>query len=252
MKVIEGIPWRGPAVVGVAILLASAVAVLVAWSDVSHTRTLSTTPRATLSDPVPTPALYRGELYSSVSRFTPRGTRGAAFWWWVGKTGKNRRTSCTQLVSDKLLLRDDAGKEVRVEMFDDRLGVSLLADGRSEWADGRIIDLGSAPVFSGDIPAEAGRCSGNEYQERVIVEGTTVEILGCHSGGELRACPGTFAGVLAVPALTVHTWRRAQRARMALRVVAVMGAAALVVLGVLAQRLRARRHATELRPEHRT
>ncbi|MCC6899752.1 MAG: hypothetical protein IT377_12305 [Polyangiaceae bacterium] len=251
MQVTEGIPWRAPLIVGGTLVLASALAVLVAWSNVSHARTLSAAPRATLAAPVPGPAVYRGGLFSSVARATPRGTRGAAFWWWVGKTGKNRRTSCTQLVSDKLVLRD-AGNEVKVEMFDDRLGVSLLADGRSEWSEGRIIELGSAPVFSGDIPVAAGNCSGNEYQERVIAEGTSVEILGCYGDGELRACPGAFAGVLSVPTLSVHTWRRAQRAHIALRAVAVLGALALVVLGLRARRLRARRHATELRPEHRT
>lgn len=251
MKPTEGLPWLGPLVVGAGLTFGSAVALLATWSLLGPSRELAAVPRASLAAPVAGPAIYRGELYANERRATPRGHHGALFWWWVGKTGKNRRTGCTALVSGGLVLRDSIN-QARVEMFDDRLGVSLLADGRDEWNEKRVIDLGSAPPFDGDVPA-GSPCNGMSYryQERVVEEGAEVEILGCYSDGELRPCPGAIGGVLGVPTVSVHLWRRAQRAHLPVRVVAVAGLVGLIALSVLGGRMRARRHAVEQRPEAR-
>ncbi|MBI5532954.1 MAG: hypothetical protein HY898_09580 [Deltaproteobacteria bacterium] len=245
-----------PAIAAFAMLAAILIALLVTSPRVALLRSLVAAPRASLATPRSGPAVYSGRLHSATERLTPRNARVAAYWWWVVQRkskegcGSSPPSVCTEFVTEKLLLKAD-GTQALTDAVADYHGVSLLADGRDEWESRRIIDLGSASIFSTDvIPQSLARCAGHrrEYQERSIAEGAEVEMLACFDKGELRACDGPVGAILASPRVSVHMTRRASHAHDPIRAVALVSAIVLLGLAIHASRLRAQRHALEPRP----
>lgn len=248
MQVAQGLPWLAPLVAGVGLCLVTAAGAAAGWHDARPVRVITSAPRASLAAPVPTPAVYRGRLFAKNARATPRGTRGSVVWWWVGRTYRGKsRTACSKLESGDLVLKEGT-HQAFVDMFDDLRGPALVADGRSEPLRPLTIDLGPIPLHEGDIPP-AAPCQSSEYQERVLADGAEVEILGCHSDGELRRCPGELSGVLGVPSVAKHAFRRSQQARPVARVAAALGMLSLIGLSLWARRLTAQRLSIELRQE---
>lgn len=249
-----------PALVFAWLIIATGVGVAASFRDVSQLRALARTPHATLAAPRRGPAIYSGRVYAATPRKTPHGTQAAAYWWWVminsPERSKRDWTVCRGAASDHLVLEAD-GKRVAANLFDDRKGVSLVANDRSEAPDRMTVDLGPTQLLTDStLPASLARCAtgkgvlvpNREYHERAIAEGAQAEILACFDGKELVACRQKVGGILAIPTLSVDIAHRARTIRWPIRIATLICALPLFVLGITAGRLRKRRHAREARP----
>lgn len=208
-----------------------------AWREVERHRAplrwLAATPHATLAAPVPGPAIYAGVLQGPNDRTTPLGTRASAYWWWVEERhGRSSKTVCTESERSELRLVDGSAS-APLDAIANATDVALTTGSDGAWTSRVVVDLGSGgqSTSAGPVPSRAGRCakSHRSYAERWIPVGTRVEVLACHDGVALRACPGgPHDAVLAIPTLALHREHRAEAALVGVRTFALGSLAAIL------------------------
>jgi hypothetical protein len=231
--------WFGPAIATCVIAGLGYAAYERAKQEVPGLRWLAAAPHATLAAPVKGPAIYTGVLRGPADRKTPLGRRASAFWWSVDERhGKQSVTICKNAARDRLELVDGASA-APLEVLETATSVSLMAGGfGDEWTSRVVIDVtsGSESGTAGELSGEAAKCAGKgrSYSERFVPVGTRVEVLACHGGAALRACPGAIHdAVLAIPTLAKHRERRAESALGGVTAFALGSMSAILVVFVV-------------------
>lgn len=231
--------WLGPALATLVIAGLGRYAFQHAREHVAKLRWEAAAPKARLAAPISGPAVYAGVLRGPADRRTPLGARATAFWWTVvERKGKAVKTVCAGGARDALSLVDGAAS-APLELVAAAPVATLLNDAfDDDWSAPLLLDPGGATESrTSDAPVgDAASCAGQHrsYVERAVPVGTRVEVLACHEGGALRACPGApHAGVLAIPTLARHRERRIDAALIGFRFFAIGSTAAILVVFIV-------------------
>jgi hypothetical protein len=244
-------------IIAVAVLAgAFRIAFGIARPEVEALRFVRATPHATLADHRTDPAIYSGTISGPDDRHDAGGNRAAATWWWVIErvSKDNSKTVCFEHQIDRMRFFDGHGQpSVRtpddsapLAMFDDKKQISLHGRDRSgeDWDDPLQIDLAEQPPYwpSEWPPEVAARCYDKKrsFVARSIPEGARVDVLACHVGDELTACPSKIAAVISLGDIDAYASRRAFHASSAFIVASVLALLLLFMLTYLAHHFRVR------------
>jgi hypothetical protein len=131
-------------------------------------------------------------------------------------------------------------------MFDNQKRISLHGRSRSDedWDDPLQIDLAEQPPYRPTEwpPEVARRCydKNRSLVARSIPDGARVDVLACHVGDELVACPSKIAAVISLGDIDAYASRRGFHASSAFMVAAVVAVLLLLALTIRAYGFRNR------------